>query len=125
MSYCSSVDYLYGLSKHGIKLGLDKTTELLALAGNPHKQFRCIHVAGTNGKGSVSAMSASILRAFGFRVGLFTSPHLASFTERIRVDEREISESEVSELTEEISFLARETADGLNPTFFEFVTAMA
>jgi dihydrofolate synthase/folylpolyglutamate synthase len=125
MSYCSSVDYLYGLRKHGIKLGLDKTTELLALAGNPHKQFRCIHVAGTNGKGSVSAMSASILRSFGFRVGLFTSPHLASFTERIRVDEREISESEVAELTEEISFHAGGTADGLSPTFFEFVTVMA
>ena len=125
MSYCSSIDYLYGLSKHGIKLGLDNTSRLLALAGNPHRQFRCIHVAGTNGKGSVSAMSASMLRAAGFRVGLFTSPHLASFTERIRVDEQEISESEVAELTEEIRFMADGDGSGLNPTFFEFVTVMA
>ncbi len=124
MSYCSSIYYLYGLRKHGIKLGLDNTSKLLSLAGNPHKRFKCIHVAGTNGKGSVSAMSASMLRASGFRVGLFTSPHLASFTERIRVDEREISESEVAELTDEIRLLV-DGADGLNPTFFEFVSVMA
>jgi dihydrofolate synthase/folylpolyglutamate synthase len=125
MSYSSSVDYLYGRRKHGVKLGLDNTTKLLTLTGNPHKQFRCIHVAGTNGKGSVSAMSASILRSFGFSVGLFTSPHIASFTERIRVDEMEITESEVSGLTDEIRLLAGLTDDDLNPTFFEFVTVMA
>ena len=124
MSYCSSIDYLYGLRKHGIKLGLDNTSKLLALAGNPHKQFKCIHVAGTNGKGSVSAMSASMLRASGFKVGLFTSPHLASFTERIVVNGKEITESEVAELTDEIRLMV-DGADGLNPTFFEFVTVMA
>ncbi len=125
MSYSAAIEYLYGLQKHGIKLGLDKTEAILSLVGNPHKKLRCIHVAGTNGKGSVSAMTASILRSYGFRVGLFTSPHLVSFTERIRVDDEDISESEVSELTEEVrSAIERADAD-LNPTFFEVVTAVA
>jgi len=76
MSYRAAIDYLYSLQKHGIKLGLDKTGKILSLIGNPHTQFKCIHIAGTNGKGSVSAMIASILRTSGFRVGLFTSPIL-------------------------------------------------
>jgi dihydrofolate synthase / folylpolyglutamate synthase len=125
MSYGPAVEYLYGLRKHGIKLGLDNTSRLLELLGNPQNKFRCIHVAGTNGKGSVSAVSASILRAYGFRTGLFTSPHIVSFTERIKLDDSEISESEVVALTEEIRELAAGAAGGLNPTFFEFVTAMA
>jgi dihydrofolate synthase / folylpolyglutamate synthase len=124
MSYSGAVEYLYGLQKHGIKLGLENTTQLLALLGNPERRFRSIHVAGTNGKGSVSAISASLLRAHGFRVGLFTSPHLASFTERINVEGIDITEAEVVELTDEISAVVR--SDGsLNPTFFEFVTVMA
>jgi dihydrofolate synthase/folylpolyglutamate synthase len=125
MSYRAAIDYLFGLQKHGIKLGLDKTREVLSLVGNPHKQLRCVHVAGTNGKGSVSAMIASVLRAHGFRVGLFTSPHLVSFTERIRVDEREITESEVADLTDEIRGKIDKTDKELNPTFFEVVTAIA
>jgi dihydrofolate synthase / folylpolyglutamate synthase len=124
MSYGAAIDYLYGLQKHGIKFGLDNTVRLLELAGNPHRQFRCIHVAGTNGKGSVSAMSASILRAHGVRTGLFTSPHIASFTERISVDGMEVSEAEVTALTDELRSLA-ETDEYLNPTFFEFVTVIA
>ncbi|MBA3061021.1 MAG: bifunctional folylpolyglutamate synthase/dihydrofolate synthase, partial [Nitrospirae bacterium] len=122
MGYTAAVNYLYGLQKHGIKLGLDNTAKLLFLSGNPQKHFSSIHIAGTNGKGSTSAMIASILQAAGFRTGLFTSPHLVSFTERIRVNNEEIREDEVVELTEEI----RSTIEGseLNPTFFEFVTAM-
>jgi dihydrofolate synthase / folylpolyglutamate synthase len=125
MIYSSAVDYLYGLRKHGIKLGLGNIRKLFALAGNPQEKFRTIHVAGTNGKGSVSAISASILRSHGFKTGLFTSPHLISFTERIKVDDLEISESDVIALTEEISGLIARADAGLNPTFFEFVTAMA
>ncbi|OGW63851.1 MAG: hypothetical protein A2222_08090 [Nitrospirae bacterium RIFOXYA2_FULL_44_9] len=122
MGYAGAIDYLYGLQKHGIKLGLDNTVKLLSLLGNPQEKFHSIHVAGTNGKGSTSAMIASILQAAGFRTGLFTSPHLVSFTERIRVNNEEITEWEVVELTEEI----RSKIEGseLNPTFFEFVTAM-
>jgi len=142
--YRDTVGYLYGLQKYGIKFGLDNTIRLLSLLGDPQRSFRSIHIAGTNGKGSTSAMIASILRAAGLRVGLFTSPHLVSFTERIRVDGVEIQESEVVALTEEI----REAMGSVNevtekskilcgtggadsprpvltPTFFEFVTAMA
>jgi dihydrofolate synthase / folylpolyglutamate synthase len=125
MMYRSAIDYLYGLRKHGIKLGLDNTRKLLALTGNPQDRFRSIHVAGTNGKGSVSTISASILRAHGFRTALFTSPHLVSFTERMRIDDTEISEAEVVALTEEIRNLVAGSDCELNPTFFEFITAMA
>lgn len=122
MGYTAAVNYLYGLQKYGIKFGLDNTAKLLFLSGNPQNYFSSVHIAGTNGKGSTSAMIASILQAAGFKTGLFTSPHLVSFTERIRVNNEEIREDEVVELTEEI----RSTIEGseLNPTFFEFVTAM-
>ncbi|HXX53534.1 MAG TPA: folylpolyglutamate synthase/dihydrofolate synthase family protein [Thermodesulfovibrionales bacterium] len=139
--YKDSIGYLYGLQKHGIKLGLENTIRLLALLDNPQKSFRSIHIAGTNGKGSTAAMIASILSAAGFRVGLFTSPHLVSFTERIRVDNVEILESEVVELTQEIRnaiLSAQSSRDAMQdvtqtticdersflPTFFEFVTAL-
>ncbi len=126
MRYSEAIGFLYGLQKHGIKLGLDKTGRIMSLLGNPHRQFRSVHVAGTNGKGSVSAMTASVLRSHGFSVGLFTSPHLVSFTERIRVDGSEITESEVLGLTDEIrALLDDHGAEAPNPTFFEFVTAMA
>lgn len=123
MSYPGAIDYLYGLQKYGIKLGLEKTRRLLSRIENPHKDFPSIHIAGTNGKGSVSAMTASILTSHGFKVGLFTSPHLVSFTERIRINNEQILESEVVRLTDEI----REKLErsDIIPTFFEFVTAMA
>lgn len=140
MSYNHAIDYLFGLQKHGIKLGLDNITRLLSFLGNPQDSFKALHIAGTNGKGSTSAMLASILRAAGFNVGLFTSPHLVSFTERIRVNNAEISEQEVIDLTDEIKgildgrrqtaeqnaeFKSRTPDSRLSPTFFEFVTAMA
>lgn len=134
MNYTHAIDYLYGLQKHGIKLGLDNITRLLSLLRNPQNSFRALHIAGTNGKGSVSAMLASILRSAGFNVGLFTSPHLVSFTERIRVNYKQIKEEDVVALTDEIRGIidrgrkdadAKSEAQGLNPTFFELVTAMA
>ncbi|TAN41699.1 MAG: bifunctional folylpolyglutamate synthase/dihydrofolate synthase [Nitrospirae bacterium] len=126
MSYPAAIDYLYGLQKFGIKLGLDKTKAIMSELGDPFADFKTVHVAGTNGKGSVSAMTASILQAHGFKVGLFTSPHLVSFTERIRINGKRITEEEVVSLTSEI----RDGIAGLRtvlpePTFFEFVTAMA
>jgi len=121
--YDSTLNYLYGLQKHGIKLGLANTIELMNLLGRPHDSFRSIHIAGTNGKGSTATAISSILMKSGFRVGLFTSPHLVSFCERIRINDRCISEYDVIEiahrLREEVS------ATDLNPTFFEIVTAMA
>jgi len=122
--YQKSIDYLYALQKYGVKLGLEKISLILASLGSPHKDFRTFHIAGTNGKGSVSAMIASILRAHGFSIGLFTSPHLVSFTERMTINGTQITESEVVELTQEV----KSVIDSLNvetPTFFEFVTAMA
>ncbi len=121
--YESTLNYFYGLQKHGIKLGLTNIKELMNMLGSPHDSFRSIHIAGTNGKGSTATAVSSILMKSGFRVGLFTSPHLVSFNERIRIDDRRISESDVIEiahrLREEVS------STDLNPTFFEIVTAMA
>ncbi len=124
MNYTDAINYLYGLQKYGIKLGLERTRIILSALGNPQDKFCSVHIAGTNGKGSVSAMIASILKSHGFKVGLFTSPHLVSFTERITINGVQIAESEVVNLTNEIKALI----DSLNtdtPTFFEFVTAMA
>ncbi len=122
-NYNDTVDYLYGLQRHGIKLGLANTGKLMDILGSPQNAFRSIHIAGTNGKGSTSAMIASILIESGFSVGLFTSPHLVSFTERIRINNRQIAESDVIRLASDI----RKSIGGmdLRPTFFEFVTAMA
>jgi len=128
--YSDAVNYLYGLQKHGIKLGLDNTRRLLSLLGNPQNSFKSVHIAGTNGKGSTSAMIAAVLKTAGFKVGLFTSPHLVSFTERIRVDDVEIEEKEVVELTKEIrEVIESNQPSAMNhgpflPTFFEFVTAL-
>jgi len=102
MSYSETVNYLYNLQKYGIKFGLDNISRLMSALDNPHTLFLSVHVAGTNGKGSTSAIIASILKTAGFKVGLFTSPHIISFTERIRVNGEEITENEVVSLTEEI-----------------------
>jgi dihydrofolate synthase/folylpolyglutamate synthase len=124
--YTETVNYLYNLQRHGIKLGLENPRRLMSILGEPQKSFRSLHIAGTNGKGSTATIIASILKESGFRVGLFTSPHLVSFTERIRVDNEQITESEVVNLTEEIkSQIPNSKSQILNPTFFEFVTAMA
>lgn len=123
MRYRNTINYLYSLQKYGIKLGLENTARLLSLLGNPQDSFRAVHIAGTNGKGSTSAMIASILQQAGMKTGLFTSPHLISFTERIQVNNHEISESEVVELAEEIRAVISQ-AEQLLPTFFEFVTAL-
>ncbi len=121
MQYQESLDYLYGLQRFGIKLGLDNIRGLLDVLEHPERAFGVVHVAGTNGKGSVSACLAKILQQAGYRVGLYTSPHLHSFTERIRVNGIPIDEERVGSLTAEI----REAADGIPATFFEFTTALA
>lgn len=126
MDYKNTVAYLYSLQKHGIKLGLDNTARLLSLIGNPQGSFKAVHIAGTNGKGSTSVMIAAMLRAAGCKVGLFTSPHLVSFTERIKVNDAEIAEAEVISLTDDIrKIVQRSELPKLNLTFFEFVTVMA
>jgi dihydrofolate synthase/folylpolyglutamate synthase len=126
MRYKEALEYLYGLQKHGIKLGLDNSRQILHAIGNPEQSFRSVHVAGTNGKGSTTTAIAYIMQAHGHRTGLFTSPHLLSFTERIRVDTEEIGEEKVIELTLHIkSVISGIFPPDFSPTFFEFVTAVA
>src|SRR5438094_9742696 len=105
MNYHKAIQLLYDLRFFGAKFGLENTLTLAALAGNPQKQLRFIHVAGTNGKGSTCAMLESIYRAAGLRVGLFTSPHLVSFAERIQVNRQLISKSEIVRQVTEIRAL--------------------
>lgn len=112
--------YLFNLHRRGIKVGLHRTEALLEKCGNPHDNIPVIHIAGTNGKGSTSAMIASILRQTGKSVGLYTSPHLVNFNERIRINGRPIRNDDIA------TFLARHrpSIDLLESTFFETTTAM-
>src|SRR5215469_14480470 len=125
MTYADAIRFLFNLRWFGAKLGLDNTFKLAALAGNPEHQLRFIHVAGTNGKGSTCAMLESIYRAAGFRVGLFTSPHLVAFSERIQVNRQSIAEAEVACLVERMQPLLKQFPQQEHPTFFELVTVMA
>ncbi len=125
MDFKETVEYLYDLQKFGTKLGLDNTRALMGLLGDPDKRPAFLHVTGTNGKGSVSALSASALSEAGLLTGLYTSPHLVSFTERIKVGGVEITEREVVDLARRLKSLIDDRMPGLNPTFFEFTTAMA
>jgi dihydrofolate synthase / folylpolyglutamate synthase len=122
MNYSESLAYLYSLQKHGIKLGLETMATLMERLDAPHTRFRMLHIAGTNGKGSTAAMAAAVLQAAGYRVGLYTSPHLVDFRERIRVDGEMIAEERVSQLTQQLRDACRQD---LSPTFFECTTAMA
>ena len=128
MEYEALLKELYGLERFGIKLGLDVIRDLLARLGNPQESFPAIHVTGTNGKGSACACLASIFGAAGHRVGLYTSPHLVRFNERIRVDGRMIADEDVARLYAETRPHAAKMAassDTNQPTFFETTTAMA
>ncbi len=119
--YRSILRYLYDLQKFGMKLGLRNIRLLLRSQGNPERAFPAVHVAGTNGTGSTSSFLASILTMSGYRTGLYTSPHLARFNERIRIDGRPIEDGKLVRYASEM----REKIDGLNGTFFEATTAMA
>src|SRR6266851_5621509 len=125
VNYHKAIQFLYDLRFFGAKFGLENTLKLSALAGNPHQQLRFIHVAGTNGKGSTCAMLESIYRAAGLRVGLFTSPHLVSFGERIQVDRQVIAAEEVARAVSELQPLLETFPRDAHPTFFEVVTVMA
>src|SRR3954471_13692795 len=125
MTYAEAIQFLYSLRWFGTKFGLANTLKLAALAGNPQHKLRFIHVAGTNGKGSTCAMLESIYRAAGLRVGLFTSPHLVAFGERIQVNRRPISETEVVAQIAELQPMLSQFSAEEHPTFFEVVTVMA
>ena len=128
MNYKDTLEYLYNVAPmfqqvggKAYKEGLDNSIKLDAHFGQPHKKFRSIHVAGTNGKGSCSHTLAAILQAAGYRVGLYTSPHLVDFRERIRVDGVRVPQEYVVKFVEE----ERGFFEPLHPSFFELTTAMA
>ena len=95
LSYQASLDFLLNLERSGIKLGLERTLALLSAVGDPHRRFRSIHVAGTNGKGSVVAVLEALLDEAGYSTGAFTSPHFLRFNERIRVASAEVPDTEI------------------------------
>ena len=120
-SYGAAIEALFARTTSGIKPGLARTEALLEKLGDPHRQLSAVHVAGTNGKGSVVATAEALLRWKGFKVGRYTSPHLIDFRERITVDGKPISEEAV------LDFLQRwiPEAEKIGATFFELTTAMA
>ncbi len=120
--YTRCLDTMYGLRRFGIKLGLDTIGNILAGLDNPHRQYRCIHIAGTNGKGSVAAMLTAVLCGAGYRVGTYTSPHLVDFNERICINGRPVSDDAVVADYQAVQGVHH---GGREPTFFEFSTAMA
>ncbi|MAG92050.1 hypothetical protein CMO83_05220 [Candidatus Woesearchaeota archaeon] len=113
------LEYLYSLESPNIKLGLHNIQEMLDKIGSPEKYLKCIHVAGTNGKGSVCAMMFSALKESGYKVGIYTSPHLKKFNERIRINDKFITDKEIAEYFLKVKpFIT-------NQSFFEITTAMA
>jgi dihydrofolate synthase / folylpolyglutamate synthase len=123
-SYRETISWLFSLQKFGIKLGLSSITRLLELLGNPHHSLHCIHIAGTNGKGSTAAYLHAIYCRAGYRPGLYTSPHLVDFSERIVINDRPIAHGSVISLVQRLRTLCRR--NGLDHiTFFEFTTALA
>ncbi len=126
MSGSAAHDFFYSLQSRGMKLGLENMRRLDSLLGSPHRAFRSIHIAGTNGKGSVAAMLEALLRAEGIHTGLFTSPHLVRFHERVRIDGTPIADPALTASTARVQqVVAALQEEGVEPTFFEAVTAMA
>lgn len=121
--FSEQLNYMYGLERFGIRLGLDVMKKLLAALSDPQLQLKSVHIGGTNGKGSTAAMVASILQEGGYKTGLYTSPHLVRFNERIAIDGQEISELELSVLVDEVRTASARAE--VAPTFFEFTTALA
>ena len=122
MDYQEALAYIHAVHWQGHKPGLDRTRALLAALGDPHKRLRFVHVAGTNGKGSTAAMLDSCLRCAGYRVGLFTSPYINRFNERIQVDGVPIPDGDLVRLVEQVRPAASAMTDV--PTEFELITAL-
>ena len=123
MNVNEALNYIHSISWMGTIPGLERVRELLGRMGNPEKKLKFIHIAGTNGKGSTAAMLASVLTGAGYRTGLYTSPYILRFNERMQVCGEEISDAELAEITEYV----RPMADGMeaHPTEFDLVTAIA
>ena len=120
--YNKCIKTMYGLRRFGIKLGLSTIKNMMQGIGNPQNSFSCVHVAGTNGKGSIASSLASILKESNYRVGLYTSPHLVRFNERIRINNQSVSDENIVEAYEALKNVS---TGKRKPTFFEYSTAMA
>ena len=123
MDYKEALAYIHGVEFFGSKPGLTRIGELLEKLGNPQKGMRFIHIAGTNGKGSSAAMTASVLKAAGYRTGLYTSPYLYRFNERMQINGKEIPDDVLAEIVTRVKPIAEAMAD--HPTEFELMTAIA
>ncbi|NMB33244.1 MAG: bifunctional folylpolyglutamate synthase/dihydrofolate synthase [Clostridium sp.] len=127
MDYNQAIEYIHGTLKFGMKLGLENIKTLLEAMGNPHKSLKYVHVAGTNGKGSTCTFIGSILQNAGYKVGMYTSPYIENFTERIKINTNEIPKQDLAKITQ---FVRQNVKDMLlrgfnHPTEFEITTAIA
>ncbi len=123
MDYKEALAYIHGVEFFGSKPGLSRIGELLEKLGNPHKGLKYIHIAGTNGKGSCAAMTASVLKAAGYKTGLYTSPYLYRFNERMQINGKEIPDDVLAEIVTRVKPVAEAMED--HPTEFEIMTAIA
>lgn len=123
MNYDEALEYIHSVSWTFCKPGLERTESLCRALGNPQDSLRFVHIAGTNGKGSTSSMLASVLTAAGYRTGLYTSPYIVRFNERMRVNGEPISDAELAEITSHVRPIADAMTD--KPTEFELITAIA
>ncbi len=103
MNYDEAMVYIKDTAKFGNKLGLERTQKILEFLGNPHKKLKCIHIAGTNGKGSTTAMIAKILVEEGYKVGSYISPFIEEFEERMQINNKNISKEDLSDIITEVS----------------------
>lgn len=126
MNYDEAMAYIKNTAKFGSKLGLDRTEKILELLGNPHKKIKCIHIAGTNGKGSTTAMMANILVEAGYKVGSYTSPFIEEFEERIQINNKNIPKEDLSHIVTEVSKAVEKVVElgYSNPTEFEIITCV-
>lgn len=125
MRYDQAIAYLRSVAAGGSNLGLDRVRRLLARLGNPQDELPCVHVGGTNGKGSVSAMLTAMLVAGGYRVGTFTSPHLSDYTERFRINGTPVARERLARLVTELRPVLDSAAQDEHPTEFEIHTVLA
>ena len=123
MTYTEALDYISSTERFGSRPGLERITELLEKLGNPHKGMKFIHIAGTNGKGSCAAMLSSVMKAAGYKTGLFTSPYIFRFNERMQINGRQIEDEALAQVVEKVKPAAEAMED--HPTEFELMTAAA
>ncbi|EHJ00209.1 FolC bifunctional protein [Clostridium sp. DL-VIII] len=126
MTYDEAMNYISSVGKFGSNYGLERTFRILELLGNPHEKLKMIHIAGTNGKGSTTAMITKILRGYGYKVGMYTSPYLEEFEERIQINGENIEKDKLVSLLEQVKIVIKKVIEeGFeHPTEFEIITAL-